>query len=431
VVEIERAFRQSRLVQRIVMHRASIRIDFETEVDWHETHLLLKAAFPVDIRAARADFDIQWGQIDRPTHRNTSWDAAQFEVPAQKWADLSEGNYGVALLNDCKYGYDVRGDVMRLSLIKSATMPDSGADQGHHRFTYAAAAPGRHARDRARGGGGAELPAACDRAVARRGSAARLGPVAHCLSQRAVIETVKPAQDGRGAIIRLYEAHNTRGEVEIVLAPDIVAVERVGLLEDGGTPMAIENRRLRLHLTPYEIVTLRLLGRGVGRRFSRNLVIFLRRKMRPGYCAAARVGPGAPVRAVQASYWLRNTSPRQIVEENGTVSAGRSPGPSPRTGAASPPCCPAAFHRLEAFQRGHVDLVHGRAHQDHVLDRAIFGHAVLHQVLKEPGIGEIEGLVDPRVTSSGTVSTSWRLMLRKCWVPGTRPTSATWGFDVL
>jgi alpha-mannosidase len=261
VVEIERAFRQSRLTQRIVMHRASMRVDFETEVDWHETHLLLKAAFPVDIRAARADFDIQWGQIDRPTHRNTSWDAAQFEVPAQKWADLSEGNYGVALLNDCKYGYDVRGDVMRLSLIKSATMPDSGADQGHHRFTYSLLPHAGDTRVTVRAEAAAlNFP---PRVIGRSegaGSAARLGPVAHCLSQRAVIETVKPAQDGRGAIIRLYEAHNTRGEVEIVLAPDIVAVERVGLLEDGGEPVAIEGRRLRLHVTPYEIVTLRLLG---------------------------------------------------------------------------------------------------------------------------------------------------------------------------
>jgi alpha-mannosidase len=92
VVEIERAFRRAAWCSASSMHRAThARIDFETEVDWHETHLLLKAAFPVDIRAARADFDIQWGQIDRPTHRNTSWDAAQFEVPAQKWADLSEG----------------------------------------------------------------------------------------------------------------------------------------------------------------------------------------------------------------------------------------------------------------------------------------------------------------------------------------------------
>jgi len=99
------------------------------------------------------------------------------------------------------------------------------------------------------------------------GSAARLGPIARCLSQRAVIETVKPAQDGRGVILRLYEAHNTRGAVEIELEPDIVAVERVGLLEDGGTPLPVEDGRLALDLTPYEIVTLRLIGAGQGADF--------------------------------------------------------------------------------------------------------------------------------------------------------------------
>ena len=237
-------------------------------MDWHETHLLLKAAFPVAIRAARAKFDIQWGQIDRPTHRNTSWDAAQFEVPAQKWADLSEGNYGVALLNDCKYGYDVRDDVLRLSLIKSATMPDSGADQGHHRFTYALLPHAGDTRVTVRAEAAAlNFPPRLIGRGGDTGAAARLGPVAHCLSQRAVIETVKPAQDGRGAIIRLYEAHNTRGEVEIVLAPDIVAVEKVGLLEDGAEPVEIDGGRLRLHLTPYQIVTLRLFGSGEGSDF--------------------------------------------------------------------------------------------------------------------------------------------------------------------
>ena len=228
----------------------------------------VKAAFPVDIRAARADFDIQWGQIDRPTHRNTSWDAAQFEVPAQKWADLSEGDYGVALLNDCKYGYDVRGDVLRLSLIKSATMPDSGADQGHHLFTYALLPHEGDTRVTVRAEAAAlNVP---PRLIARgpeTGSAARLGPVARCLSQRAVIETVKPAQDGRGVIVRLYEAHNTRGAVEIELARDIVTVERAGLLENGGTPLPVEDGRLRLDLTPYEIVTLRLIGAGQGAVF--------------------------------------------------------------------------------------------------------------------------------------------------------------------
>jgi hypothetical protein len=322
----------------------------------------------VDIRASRADFEIQWGQIDRPTHRNTSWDAAQFEVPAQKWADLSEGNYGVALLNDCKYGYDVRGDVMRLSLIKSATMPDSGADQGHHRFTYALLPHPGDTRVMVRAEAAAlNFP---PRLIAggAAGEAARLGPVAHCVSQRAVIETVKPAQDGRGAIIRLYEAHNTRGEVEIVLAPDIVAAERVGLLEDGGTPMAIENRRLRLHLTPYEIVTLRLLG-GVGVRFSVKIRAFsFEGKRARLHCAAqARVRTRAGQRhpgVVLAEEHL----PRQIVEEMGTFQPVGHRALHLRQVQLHIHAAKPFVYRLEALQRGHVDLVHRRAHQDHMLD---------------------------------------------------------------
>lgn len=256
-VEIERAFRQSRIVQRISLTRASARLDFDTFVDWHETHLLLKAAFPVDIRASRATFDIQWGQIDRPTHRNTSWDAAQFEVPAQKWADLSEGDYGVALLNDCKYGYDIRGHMMRLSLIKSATMPDPGADQGAHHFTYAL------------------LPHLGDTRVDVRAEAYALnypprvfagpgrgegvgGPLVQCLSNRAVIETVKPADNGDGVIVRLFEAHNTRGPVDLALADNVGVVERVGLLEEGGTALDLRDHRVSVPLAPYEIVTLRL-----------------------------------------------------------------------------------------------------------------------------------------------------------------------------
>ncbi len=256
-VEIERAFRQSRIVQRISLTRASARLDFDTFVDWHETHLLLKAAFPVDIRASRATFDIQWGQIDRPTHRNTSWDAAQFEVPAQKWADLSEGDYGVALLNDCKYGYDIRGHMMRLSLIKSATMPDPGADQGAHHFTYAL------------------LPHLGDTRVDVRAEAYALnypprvfagpgrgegvgGPLVQCLSNRAVIETVKPADNGDGVIVRLFEAHNTRGPVDLALGDNVGAVERVGLLEEGGTALDLRDQRVSVPLAPYEIVTLRL-----------------------------------------------------------------------------------------------------------------------------------------------------------------------------
>jgi alpha-mannosidase len=256
-VEITRAFRRSTLTQRIRLSRHSARIDFDTEVDWHETHLLLKAAFPVAVRAGRAEFDIQWGQIDRPTHRNTSWDAAQFEVPAQKWADLSEGDYGVALLNDCKYGYDVRGDVLRLSLIKSATMPDRTADQGLHRFTYALLPHVGNTRIDVRAEAYAlNLP---PRVFAGPGTGAEPGgPLVTCDSPRAVIETVKPAEDGRGVILRLFEAHNTRGPVMLRLHPCIRSVRRCDLLERDGAALPIEGGEVTLPLRTYEIVTLRL-----------------------------------------------------------------------------------------------------------------------------------------------------------------------------
>ncbi|GAB5446302.1 alpha-mannosidase [Gymnodinialimonas sp.] len=254
-VEIERAFRKSSIVQRISLTRGSARLDFDTDVDWHETHLLLKVAFPVDIRASRANFEIQWGQIDRPTHRNTSWDAAQFEVPAQKWADLSEGDYGVALLNDCKYGYDVRGNVLRLSLIKSATMPDRVADQGAHRFTYALLPHLGDTRVDVR----AEAYALnYPPRVFKGGGAASCGPLAVIESPRTVIETVKPAEDGDGVILRLFEAHNTRGKIRVALDARVARVDRVGLLEDGGAALEIVDGGVTLDLSPCEIVTLRL-----------------------------------------------------------------------------------------------------------------------------------------------------------------------------
>ncbi|KIT17044.1 alpha-mannosidase [Jannaschia aquimarina] len=256
-IQLTRAFRQSRLTQRISLTRHSARIDFDTDVDWHETHLLLKAAFPVSVRASRAEFDIQWGQIDRPGHRNTSWDAAQFEVPAQKWADLSEGDYGVALLNDCKYGYDVRGDVLRLSLIKSATMPDNTADQGHHRFTYALLPHEGDTRvDVRREAYALNLQ---PRVYAGSGDGAgSRGSIVECESQRIVIETIKPAEDGEGIIVRLYEAHNTNGPVTLRFDPAVRSVERCGLLETESEPITLTKGEAAVSLRNYEILTLRL-----------------------------------------------------------------------------------------------------------------------------------------------------------------------------
>ena len=108
----------------------SRRLDFDTEVDWHEHHKFLKVAFPVDVHASRATYEIQYGHLERPTHVNTSWDVARFEVCAHRWADLSEPGYGVALLNDCKYGYDIHGNVMRLSLLRCAGLARSRERSG-------------------------------------------------------------------------------------------------------------------------------------------------------------------------------------------------------------------------------------------------------------------------------------------------------------
>ena len=129
-------YNNSKIMQTLCLYNDKRRIDFKTIVDWKESQKILKTAFSVDIRGVFARYDVQEGNIVRPITRNTSWEAAKFEVVAHKWADLSETGYGVALLNDCKYGYDIKEDTMRLSLLKSATDPDYSADYGTHEFTY-------------------------------------------------------------------------------------------------------------------------------------------------------------------------------------------------------------------------------------------------------------------------------------------------------
>jgi alpha-mannosidase len=120
----------------MILYAENPSIDFKTDIYWHERNQLLKVAFPVDIRATEATYDIQYGNEKLPTHWNTSWDYTRFESVGQQWADLSERGYGVSLLNDCKYGHDIKDNVIRLTLLKSATYPDVEADQGEHVFTY-------------------------------------------------------------------------------------------------------------------------------------------------------------------------------------------------------------------------------------------------------------------------------------------------------
>lgn len=136
-IHMEWNYMSSLIAQDMVLYSDNRRIDFKTFVDYHEQHQLMKAAFPVDIRSTYGTYDVQYGNVRRPNHWNTSWDQARFESVAHRWADLSERNYGVSLLNDCKYGHDIKDNVIRISLLKAGTHPDHLQDQGQHVFTYA------------------------------------------------------------------------------------------------------------------------------------------------------------------------------------------------------------------------------------------------------------------------------------------------------
>ncbi len=135
-LRIERKFLESTIVQNIYIYRDLDRIDFNSYVDWKEHEVLLKTSFQIDLNATEATYEIQYGNVKRPTHSNTSWDEARFEVCGQKWADLSEGDFGVSLLNNCKYGHDIQDGDMRLTLLKSGTHPWTETDQEEHFFTY-------------------------------------------------------------------------------------------------------------------------------------------------------------------------------------------------------------------------------------------------------------------------------------------------------
>ncbi|MDR1663419.1 MAG: alpha-mannosidase [Clostridiales bacterium] len=209
VVRVEKSFMQSRVKQDIILYARSPRIDFATVIDWRETHVMLKVLFPVSIHSEHAVYDIPFGNISRPTHRNTNWDSARFEVCGHKWADLSQGDRGVSLLNDCKYGYDIAGGNLRLTLLKSPDYPNTEADRCRHTFTYSLFP---HLKGFAEGGTVQEGYKLNDPPFTVWLNGRGKGPAAFSLFQtdaeNVFLESVKKAEDGGGIIVRLYEAFN-------------------------------------------------------------------------------------------------------------------------------------------------------------------------------------------------------------------------------
>ena len=267
VVRFRRSFGASVVDQTMVLAAGSRRVDFVTDVDWHEDHKFLKVAFPVAVHAPAARFEIQFGHLARPTHANTAYEQARFEVCAQRWADLTEAGYGVALLNDCKYGYDVRGSTLRLSLLRAPTAPDPLCDRGRHRFTYALLPHAGDLTPVIAAGYALGAPLAVRRVGVAAGAAGRPAPTRrpeqHSLIRVGapgfVVETVKAADDGRGVIVRGYEALGGRRPVRLRPGVPCRAAVRTDLLEGDGEAVEVDDDGIRLTVRPFEIVTLRLL----------------------------------------------------------------------------------------------------------------------------------------------------------------------------
>ncbi|WP_379161679.1 alpha-mannosidase [Paenibacillus sp. sgz5001063] len=253
VLEFTWKYMDSSIVQRVKVYSRSARIDFETRVDWHEQHQLLKTAFPVAVRATEATYDIQFGNVKRPTHWNTSWDYARFESVGHQWADLSERGYGVSLLNDCKYGYDIKDHVMRLSLIKSATDPDWQADQGEHRFTYALLP---HKGDWAAAATVEEAWSLNNPLrVVKGGYSAGAGKSLIKTDTAGIaVDAVKMAENGDGFIVRLHEYTGTRSTVTLSSDYPLHSWQVCDLME---RPLgeAYVGQTITSELKPYEINT--------------------------------------------------------------------------------------------------------------------------------------------------------------------------------
>jgi alpha-mannosidase len=264
-IRVERQFGASTLSQVIRLDAGSARLDFETDVEWHERHRLLKTTFPVAVRSSQASYEIQFGYLQRATHTNTSWDKARFEVCAHHWADLSEPGYGVALLNDSKYGYHVGGHVMELSLLRSPTAPDPEADQGHHHFTYSLLP---HQGDLQEGSvieAGYALNTPLRAAIAAPGVKGTRAPRHSLVSfdrPGVVLSALKYAEDSDDVVIRLYEAHGGRGPVTVHLGLPVTAAVHTDLLERDGEAVDVTaidgGATIELDVNPFEIVTLKL-----------------------------------------------------------------------------------------------------------------------------------------------------------------------------
>jgi alpha-mannosidase len=256
-VRVVRRWRDSTVVQTYRLLSGSRRLDVESYVDWRERRVLLRTLFPLAVRSHETTSETMFGALRRPTHHNTPWDATRFEVSAHRFCDLSEPGYGVALLNDGKYGHSAKGNVVGISLLRSPLYPDPFADEGEHNFTYSLFP---HSGDWTASGVAREafaLNSPLFPVMAPRDTLPQGFSLVEVEGLELALGSLKLAEEGDTVILRLYEPHGARGECTLRFGRPTERVERVNLLEEAEVPVEVRGSAVRLRLRPFEVVTLR------------------------------------------------------------------------------------------------------------------------------------------------------------------------------
>ncbi len=259
VIRVTHATEKSRFVQDIMLYAGIDRVDVVNDIDWHERHILLKVAFPLAASSPEATYEIPYGTIQRPTTRNNSFDKAKFEVSAIRWADLGDAKNGFSLLNEDKYGYDAKGNVLRLTLLRSPTDPDPNADQGEHRFSYALYPHGGSWKQALtmRQGYDYDYHLEAMQVPAHGGDLPASYSFVKTEPDNVVVTAMKKTEDGNGLLVRFFEWSGKQTNVTLTLPPGVVSATLANLMEKplGGDLPVTNGREVTVPVTPYEIQT--------------------------------------------------------------------------------------------------------------------------------------------------------------------------------
>lgn len=259
-LRIERKFLESTIVQKVYIYNDIPRVDFDSNIDWKESDIVVKAAFPVEVNANEATYEIQYGNVTRSTHNNTSWDVAQFEVCGHKWADISEGDFGVSMLNNCKYGHDIKDGNMRLTLLKSSCDPNPDADKEVHNLTYSIYAHEGTWKE----ANTAQMAYALNTPLYAKVEEAHDGDLSEELSlvkvnkENIMIEVIKKAEDSDHLVVRMYEFHNKRTTANLEFFKDIQEICECNLIERDLETLVSDGKTVEFTIKPYEIKTFKL-----------------------------------------------------------------------------------------------------------------------------------------------------------------------------